>query len=129
MNKLLQNDIFKFIVVGGISTTLDFLIYMVLSNYIYLSVAKTISIIIASIFSYLGNKFWTFEDSQKTSIKKMSKYCLVIVANITTNVYVNHSVYILLNNKIIAFILATIVATIVNYCLQKRFVFKKQRED
>jgi putative flippase GtrA len=61
----MSKKIFRFLITGGISTTIDFCIYMLLSNYISIVMSKIISMTIASIYAYFVNKSWTFSDKSK----------------------------------------------------------------
>ena len=64
---LLSSSIVKFLLVGGCSTGLDFVIYMLLSLRLPITVSKGISMILASVFSYVVNKQYTFENKEKTN--------------------------------------------------------------
>lgn len=121
-----HKSIWRFLVIGGISTTIDFIIYYCFSNYIDISAAKVISMCAASVFSFYMNKKWTFMDQEKNSVKKVAKYVIVQIVNITINTVVNRMVYIMTSMKIIAFVIATVVAMCANYLLQRTIVFRKK---
>lgn len=123
----MNKHIFKFLVVGGTSTLLDYIVYLLLLNFIHIAIAKTISMLCAIILSYFLNKIWTFEYKNNTDLTLVIKYVLTQAVNISINVSCNYLVFTLYPNKHIAFIIATIVATIVNFLLQKYFVFNKRR--
>ena len=116
----------KYLICGGSSTAIDFLVYMILSSHINISIAKFTSMCIASIFSFFVNKGWTFEDNRKITKVQIFKYILTQIINISVNVGFNKVIYTLSNMKICAFIIATVVAMIVNYFMQKIIVFKKE---
>ena len=115
----------KYLMCGGSSTGIDLLVYMILSCHINISTAKFISMCIASVFSFIVNKYWTFEDKQDVTRLQILQYILTQVVNISVNVGVNKLVYTLSDIKILAFIIATGFAMIVNYFMQKIIVFKK----
>jgi putative flippase GtrA len=117
-------NIYKFIVSGGIATGIDFVCYMLLRQIVWPSVAKTISMIIANIWSYVVNKRWVFALDKKTDYRMMGLYVVVQALNLGTNVGVNSLMLYLTGFVILSFVVATLCATIVNYSLQKLIVFK-----
>ncbi len=124
VRNLLSGSLIKFLLVGGCSTGIDFIIYMVLSIKIQLTVAKGISMIISSIFSYIANKRFTFNNYAKTNMNYIIKYYMVFLANFITNLELNYLVFQFTGYKILAFISATLGGMAVNYLGQKLFVFK-----
>lgn len=120
---LKYNSLIRFLIVGGISTCIDFLIYMFLSNYIYIYIAKTMSMLVSMSFSFVANKYWSFNAGEEGLKKNLIRYCITQVINLSTNVGINYVVYLAFKNKLLAFVIATGAAMIVNYLLQKKFVF------
>lgn len=114
----------RFLVVGGSSTLLDFIIYMLLSTKVDITISKCISMSISSIYSFFINKNWTFSDSEKITIVLALKYILCVLINIGVNTLVNTLTFSITNNKIISFIIATGIAMIVNFVIQKEVVFR-----
>lgn len=117
---------FKFIFSGASSTLIDFCIYMLLSNWLSVSLSKMISMGIASIYSFFLNKNWTFENGEKINKTMIIKYIGAQLLNIFVNTSINTIIYILTNNKLVSFVIATATAMIVNYFSQKIIVFKKE---
>ena len=118
----------RFLFVGGSSTLIDFIIYMVLSTKINISISKLVSMTIASIYSFFINKNWTFSNKEQISLLLVTKYIIGQLLNISINTSINTLVYNLCNYKIIAFICATIIAMIFNYLFQNYIVFKGGKE-
>lgn len=116
--------IYRFLIVGGCSTAIDFIIYMLLSMWINISIAKAISMIVASIFSYFANKLFVFKDKNKTDVKYLLRYYIAFFCNLLTNTGVNYFVFYLSERKHIAFIVATFCGMLVNFLLQRYFVFR-----
>lgn len=114
----------RFLVVGGSSTLIDFVIYMLLSTKVDITISKCISMSISSIYSFFINKNWTFSDSEKITIVLALKYILCVLINIGVNTLVNTLTFSITNNKIISFIIATGIAMIVNFVIQKEVVFR-----
>lgn len=120
----IPTSIFKFVVSGGIATGIDFVCYMLLRLITWPSVAKTISMILANIWSYIVNKRWVFASDKKTDYRMMGSYLVVQALNLGTNVGINSLMLYLTGLVILSFVVATLCATIVNYSLQKLIVFK-----
>lgn len=124
-NKMFFKRLFRFCIIGGITTIIDFIIYWFLSKSIDISLAKICSMLCASIFSYFINKSWTFENSDNKHIRYIWRFYIVFVINIILNTS-NKLAYEKTRNKIFAFIVATGCATIINYLLQNFWVFRKE---
>ena len=118
-----HNRLNKFLLTGAVATAIDFCVYMLLSPVIDISPAKAISMVTASVFSYVANKRYTFGDKRKTTVKKVLAYYLVFAVNLTVNVGVNRLVYDLTEWKLLAFAVATLCGTMVNYGGQRCWVF------
>lgn len=125
-NLVLNNSFIKFLIVGGISTAIDFIVYMLISIRIDISLSKCISMVVSCSFSFIFNKYWTFSDKEKTTFIRLAKYIFVQIINILANVEANKFVYDISGSKVMAFFFATIIAMIVNYTLQKSIVFRKR---
>ncbi len=117
----------RFLVVGGSSTLLDFIIYMMLSTKLNITISKFISMTISSIYSFLINKNWTFNNKNKITFILTFKYILCVFINIFVNTTSNTLIFNLSKNKIVSFIFATGIAMIVNYTIQKKIVFKEDK--
>ena len=120
----IPSSIYKFVVSGGIATGIDFVIYIVLKQFLWPSAAKTISMLCANIWSYIVNKRWVFLNDKNTDTKMLVSYVVVQAINLGVNVGTNSLMLHLTNHTILSFIVATLCATIVNYTLQKIIVFK-----
>lgn len=123
--KVFMTDIVRFIFVGGCSTGIEFMLYMILSLQFPITFSKGISMICASGFSYFVNKNFTFGIKEKTNAAYLIKFYFVFAANFGSNLLTNYLVYIWLDSKVFAFICATLVGMSVNYLGQKFVVFKK----
>lgn len=120
---IFEYTIFRFLLVGSICTGIDFIIYMLLSIYIGGTVSKTISMIISMTVNYFVNKHWSFASKNtvsKTIVKFIPTQCLNLLVNVTTNsIVLNYT-----GMRIVAFVVATLLAMSINYFLQKKWVFK-----
>lgn len=119
-----RKSIVRFLVVGGTSTFIDFFIYMLLSMRFPIFVSKLISTCFFSVFNFIMNKKWTFENQERTHVYMIAKYSFAQCINIGTNVLLNQIVFEICGRKILAYIMATGCAMCVNYLLQRLFVFR-----
>ncbi len=123
-----HHSIFRFVIIGCCTTTIDFIIYMGLSLVLDITVSKAISMLAASIFSYCANKIFTFANKEKTSLGKLVKFYLVFAANMAANLSANALVYKLTGQKLVAFVVATGCGMTVNYLGQRFVVFGEGKE-
>ena len=121
-----KNSFLRFVLVGGVSTGIDFLVYMVLSGFLPVAVSKAFSMIAASVFSYAANKRFSFRNKKKTTVLSIARFYLVFVANLAANVGINSLIYGITGLKIPAFVVATLCGMAVNYCGQRFFVFRNE---
>ena len=122
--KFFKNSFSRFIVSGLCTTFVDFVIYMILSTFITISIAKIISMLSASALSFFLNKKFTFNDKQKTGAILLVRFYVVFALNVFANVGFNYLCFVLTGRKIFSFVVATSVGMLVNYSGQKIFVFK-----
>lgn len=126
VGQIFSNKIIKFILVGGCSTGIDFIIYMLVSLRWPITLSKGVSMIVSSIFSYVANKHYTFGNKEKTSISYLIRFYAIFIANFCTNLGVNYLIYQETGKKIVAYIIATICGMTVNYMGQRFFVFNQK---
>lgn len=119
----MKNNLVRFIISGSATTGVDFILYILLSIYIPIYISKAVSMFIAMTLSFFINRFWSFNNTNITIKRSISRFVLCQVINLLVNTTVNYSLYILSHNKIISFIGATFFAMIINFILQKNYVF------
>lgn len=124
LNKI-PKSFYRFVIIGGSATLLDFIIYMIISNYLDINISKMMSTGLASIYSFILNKKWTFADERKLSSSVVVKYIMVQIINILVNTGMNSLVFGITSLKIVSFVIATGVSMMVNYILQRLVVFKE----
>lgn len=125
-----MKKLIRFGIIGGCTTLIDWCIYWFLSRKVDVTVAKITSMLLASVFSYVFNKFWTFENSDKNHGKYLWKYYITYVINITINTTINTVIYKITERKFWALLIATGGATMVNFLLQTFWVFRgKDKEE
>ena len=120
-----KKSLLRFIIIGGCTTLIDWTIYLIISRWINITVSKIISMLCASLFSYILNKYWTFENNDSHHSRYIWKYYVTFGINVAINTSINTLTYNISGNKIIALIVATGCATVANYLLQRFWVFSK----
>ena len=127
-NKIQKKELLKFLIGGGSAVVVDYISYNVfLLTGWNVSMAKAVSYICGAIVGFIINKLWTFE-SKEFSKTEIVRYIILYAVSACINAGVNKLVIIVLNMKILAFLCATGISTVLNFLGQKFFVFvKKER--
>ncbi len=125
-NKKLMKQIMKFIVVGGIATLLDWIIYYILYNYVHIPplIANVISFSISVVYNYFASIKWVFEVDQEKSKKKL--FFLFLLFSIIGLLISELLLWIMINHlnihEMISKIITTIVVMIFNFITRKKFL-------
>lgn len=122
-----MENIVRFFIVGVVTTTIDWTIYWFLSQMMNITIAKIFSMLVASLFSYSLNKVWTFKNSDRRHEKYLWKYYVTFIINIAINTTVNTLIYNNTRTKLFALIVATGCATVINYIMQRFWVFNNTK--
>lgn len=124
--KLLM-QIFKFIIVGGIATIIDWIIYYLLYNYLGFDplVANILSYLLATIYNYFGSVRYVFKVNDK-SIKKTFTIFLILslVGLLLSELLIYLMINILLMNKMLSKIISTLLVMIFSFITRKYFLEK-----
>ena len=121
---MFKNKYLKFGISGGFFTSLDFVIYVLLSNVIPINPSKAISITFSTICAFFANKNWVFMSLNLNKWSVVLRFSIVFFINLLINVITNGMVFEFTGKKIFSFVVATIVASVVNFTLQSRWVFR-----
>lgn len=118
-------QLLRFLVVGVSNVLVDLVGYQVLLSLgTPPAPAKGASYALGMVWGYFGNKFWTFK-STSTSVREPLWYILVYAVGLIANVAVNALVLSILgdNYRLFAFLAATGVSTVMNFCGMKFLAF------
>ncbi|MDX6215230.1 MAG: hypothetical protein QOG99_814 [Frankiales bacterium] len=127
------SELFKFVVVGGFCFVLD----TVLANLFHFTLhlgpttSKTLSTVIATGVSYVGNRLWSFAhrvDDNRGHGQDVTVYALInVVGLVITLIPVDVAHYALGETSKLAFnvsqVLGTLVATVFRFWAYRRWVF------
>lgn len=128
MNKHFSEAL-RFIAVGVLAVLTDFVFYYLLSNFgINVNIAKLISFILGATIGFVLNKTWTFKSNGKLN-KEIMFFSILYFISLNANVFSNKLILEISQNKLLAFLIATGVSTLINYIGQKFIVFRKGNND
>jgi putative flippase GtrA len=128
----LRLQIIRFAVIGGLSVAIDGLVYVMLHARLGHNQGKAISYIVGMIFGFFGNKFWTFESTQK-SAREPILYAMFYLFTLTVNVVLNSACLDWITrsgaqenvSQALAFLIATGTTTILNFLGLKYIAFRR----
>ena len=124
-NKLLL-QIFKFIIVGGTATVIDFVVLFILKEFIGLNeiVANTISFTVSVIYNYIASVKWVFDvDQDKNKSKQFITFIIFSIIGLLINNLIlwicrdKLSIYYLIGKAI-----ATGIVMVFNFITRKMFL-------
>ena len=126
-----NKELLKYIFVGLSTVLIDFLIYKFLIKFIVIYLAKTISFLSGTFFSYQLNRTWTFKSGKKT-LSQFIKYLIIHITSLVLNVFINS---LLLNtfsknyflSYEVSFLIATLISATYNFLFIKFFIFNNTR--
>ena len=126
---MLKRQLSIFVIVGLLATLVDFMIYRSLVAFAILDVnlAKGLSFLTGTFFSYLANRFWTF-GHQSHHLDSLWRFLVLYALTLAANVFINACMLKgftdLTGAVLLAFLVATGVSAVCNFLGMKLFVFK-----
>lgn len=126
LKSIKRKELLRFLVGGGSAVIVDYICYTL---FLYLgwnmAIAKAASYVCGALCGFIINKFWTFE-SKRFRKDEVVKYIILYAVSAGVNALTNKIVFFIIEIKIIAFLCATGVSTVMNFLGQKFFVFTKK---
>lgn len=127
----LENGINKFIkfgLVGVLNTLINWIIFAVLNFVgVYYIVANVIAYAIATANSYIWNSKWVFKYNGKDKKETTIKFVILNLIGLALNTAILYFlVDILLFNKLIGLVITTVIVMLINYIVNKIWVFKEK---
>lgn len=127
--KFKSDDFIKFIkfsIVGVGNTLINWTTFFILNVCgVYYIIANIIAYLIATINSYLWNSLWVFKYGKGIKVNTSIKFFALNLFGLTVNTIL---MYILVEfvglSKLVALVLASIIVVIMNYSVNKLWVFK-----
>ena len=126
-----NNDLIKLIrfsIVGVLYTLFNWGIFFILNAFgVYYIISNIIAYIIATINSYIWNSLWVFKYGQGLNINTSVKFFILNLVGLTVNTTIMYILVDILNfNKFIALVIASVLVVIMNYTINKLWVFKEE---
>ena len=127
---MIKRELSRFLIVGCITVSIDFMVYCCLIN-LFLSdigFAKAIGFISGCVFAYFANRFWTFKRRSARSASLL-RFILVYGVGLLANVFINQSILSFWDNTsalYTAFLIATGISATLNFMGMKWFVFTQR---
>jgi len=118
-----KKELKRFLIAGSGSVLTDFVTYYLMLNFLSHNIAKTISFLLGTVVAFILNKYWTFENKQK-SFKQIIQFLFLYMLTLTINIFTNSFVLNITGLVLLSFVIATGVSTILNFIGQKWWVFK-----
>lgn len=116
----------RFIVVGLISTALNYSVFFILYQHIALHylISSSSGFICGTVIGYKLNKKWTFQVTEKSK-SQLTKYFIVYLSSLTLSLlFLELAVTKFSLSPLLANFFALILTTLTNFCGTKLIVFK-----
>ncbi len=128
--KFLSEDLSKFIkfgLVGVLNTIINWILFILLNSIgVYYIISNIIAYSISTVNSYLWNSKWVFKYTGHNVNQTTFKFIILNIIGLVLNTIILFLlVDIIKLPKIIALIIATGIVMILNYFINKIWVFKK----
>ena len=126
-----NNDLIKLIrfsIVGVGNTLVNWSIFIILNVFgVYYIISNIIAYTIATVNSYIWNSLWVFKYGQGLNINTSVKFFILNLVGLTVNTTIMYILVDILNfNKFIALVIASVLVVMMNYTINKLWVFKEE---
>ena len=129
-NKKLLLQIFRFIIVGGIATIIDYIIFFIMHDILHIStlISNIMSFSISVVYNYIASVKWVFEvDETKDKKQQFVIFIVLSIVGLGINTGIVYlCIDILKFYSIIAKVLATGVVMVFNFITRKIFLEKQE---
>lgn len=128
--KFINDGVIRFIkfgMVGVINTLVNWIIFFILNALgMYYILANIIAYILGTVNSYLWNTLWVFKYKDKASTETTIKFIILNLIGLGLNTGILYVLVDLCNlNKFIGLVTTTAIVMIINYIVNKIWVFSK----
>lgn len=128
MNKKLITQISKFIIVGGIATIIDWIIYYIAYNFLKINplIANILAFSISVTYNYIASIKWVFDVNKNKSKKELFIEFMIfsILGLILTEIIIYIGTDLIKMDAMITKIIATAIVMIFNFITRKIFLEK-----
>ena len=128
--KFINDGVIRFIkfgMVGVINTLVNWIIFFILNALgMYYILANIIAYILGTVNSYLWNTLWVFKYKDKASTETTIKFIILNLIGLGLNTGILYVLVDLCNlNKFIGLVITSAIVMIINYIVNKLWVFSK----
>lgn len=134
MNKLIQPHFLKFLLVGGLGTITNLIIFFLLVDILnFRHIPVTIGAFIVTVIqNYLLNHYWTFSDVTKkkpANINGLIKFLFLAIIGLTINIVVLTAIISVFNPqfKVVAQAFGIAAGTMFNFIGSKYWIFYEKK--
>lgn len=122
------NKFIKFGLVGVLNTLINWIIFALLNFAgVYYIIANVIAYAIATANSYIWNSKWVFKYNGKDKKETTVRFVILNLVGLALNTAILYFlVDILLFNKLVGLVITTAIVMVINYLLNKIWVFKER---
>ena len=126
IKKELLNQIFKFIIVGGIATLIDWIIYYILNSVFNINplISNIFSFSLSLIYNYIASVKWVFNVSKKKNKKRI--FMEFIILSVVGLLISEFLIWLLVDklsiNSMISKIISTAIVMVFNFITRKMFL-------
>ncbi|MBO6145236.1 MAG: GtrA family protein [Bacilli bacterium] len=119
-------QIFKFVIVGGTATIIDWAVYYVLYNFLHIQplIANILSFSVSVIYNYVASVKWVFDVNQEKSKKRMFIEFMIfsIIGLLLSELLLWIFIDLISINAMISKIIATAIVMVFNFITRKIFL-------
>jgi putative flippase GtrA len=124
---IINNEKIRFVINGLIATSIHFLVLYLCVDFLmvaYYGISNLIGAIFGTVYSFLGNKFYVFKDSNSNIFVQSSKFI-----GLYTCMAINHGAFLyywsdIFNyNYMLGFLLITTLNTVLSFLVNKYKIF------
>ena len=127
MNKKAIKEFFLYLVVGGIATATEWLVFFLLDKcYLHYAVATVIAYIVSTFVNWLAGRLLVFKQSEQKFLKEIVSVYLASIVGLLGNLLLMWiAVDLLSANEMLSKVNATGIVFLYNFLVRKFWIYKQ----
>ena len=124
-NKEIQ-DFFKYLVVGGIATISEWIIFFFLDKMsVYYAIATVIAYMLSTFVNWLMGRILVFKEAKQPLWKEIASIYIVSIGGLLLNLLImSFTIGLLDFSNMLSKVLATVIVFSYNFLIRKIFIYK-----